>query len=363
MYTQAAEVLEARVGILGIGLHLPPEIRRNDWWPPHVVAAWPVASAAPDSAPTLSANAQRVVAALATQAVDPFQGVIERRVMADDMTSTDMEALAAEAALAHAGIDRSQIDLVLTHTTVPDELLGNSASVLHRRLDLPAACFALQVEASAYSFMMQLAIAEQMIAGGRARFGLLVQSSAVSRLLDASDWGSPVFGDAASAVVVGRVASGGILAAVHRSNGQFPRALVASVPGRRWYDEGKVVLHCADRAAARQVFVDTVDRGVEVVGAALRDAGLTPYDVDFFAVHQGTPWLRRLAQEALGLGRARYVDLFARTGYLFAASIPAVLHDGHRDRLLAPGDVVVMYGGGTGPTYGAIAMRWGELAR
>lgn len=354
--------MEARVGILGIGLHLPPDIRRNDWWPPEAIAAWPPAAPASAPAIALSANAERVAAAFGSQAADPFQGVVERRVMPADMTSSDMEVIAAEAAIAHAGIDRNDIDLVLTHTTVPEEMLGNSACLLHRRLELPPACFALQVAASAYSFMMQLTLAEQMIARGRARYGLLVQSSAVSRLLDPRDWGSPVFGDAASAVVVGPVASGGILSAAHRSNGRFPRALVASVPGGRWYDEGKVIVHCEDRAGARQMFLDTVDWGVEVVHAALRDAGLSPGDVDFFAVHQATPWLRQLAQDAIGLDRARYVDLYAHTGYLFAASIPAVLHAGHRDRLLHPGDVVVLYAGGTGPVYGAIALRWGDLA-
>jgi 3-oxoacyl-[acyl-carrier-protein] synthase-3 len=360
--------MEARVGILGIGLHLPAQIRRNQWWPPEVVATWPRGGAGGGGggggpSRVLSANAARVMAAIEEQAGDPFQGVIERRVMAEGMTSTDMEVLAAEEALAQAGIARNQIDLVLTHTTVPEYLLSNSACVLHQRLELPAACFTLQVEAAAYSFMMQLAIAEQMIASGRAHYGLLVQSSATSRLLDPNDWGSPVFGDGASAVVVGRVESGGILAAAHRTDNRYPRMLVASVPGRRWYDEGKIIVHCGDRPGAREVFLDTADFGVEVITAALRDAGLAPRDVDFFGVHQGKPWLQKIAQDALGLDNARYVDLFAQTGYLFAASIPAVLHAGHRERLLNPGNLVVLFGGGGGATYGAIVMRWGDLAR
>jgi 3-oxoacyl-[acyl-carrier-protein] synthase-3 len=217
----------------------------------------------------------------------------------------------------------------------------------------------MQAEASGYSFMMQLTLAEQMIASGRARYALLVQSAAGSRLLDREDPQSPLFGDGAAAVVVGRVPHGGLLATVHRTDGAYPRALIASVAGGRWYDGGNIVLHRGDLVEARQVFLETADRAIEVVGAALRDAGHAAADVDFFAVHQGTPWLRRVTQQVTNLVRARGIDTFATTGYLFGASIPLVLELAQRRGLLAPDSLVVMHGGGVGSTYGAIVARWG----
>jgi 3-oxoacyl-[acyl-carrier-protein] synthase-3 len=131
------------------------------------------------------------------------------------------------------------------------------------------------------------------------------------------------------------------------------------VPGGRWYDGGNIVLHRADPEAARHLFLETADRAIEVVTAALRDAGHAPADVDFFAVHQGTPWLRRVTQEVIGLLRARAVDTFATTGYLFGASIPLVLETAQRGGALAAGDLVVLHGGGVGASYGAIVLRWG----
>ncbi|HMG24190.1 MAG TPA: 3-oxoacyl-[acyl-carrier-protein] synthase III C-terminal domain-containing protein, partial [Kofleriaceae bacterium] len=306
----------------------------------------------------------RVLAAMAEQAVDPFGGVVERRVMPAGMTATEMEAEAAERAIARAGIDRGEIDVLLTHTAVPEYLMSNTACALHRALGLAPACFAMQAEASGHSFLMQLTLAEQMIATGRARSALLVQSSAASRLIDRDDPHSPLLGDGAAAVVVGRVAGPGLLATVHRTDGSHPRALIASVPGGRWYDAGRgggpIVLHRADPAAARRVFLETADRAIEVVSAALRDAAVEPADVDFFAVHQGTPWLRRVTQESIGLVRARSVDTFAATGYLFGASIPLVLETAQRQAMVEPGDLVVMHGGGVGAVYGAAVLRWGN---
>lgn len=351
---------DRRIGLLGMATYLPPEIRGNDWWPRATVERW--AALRPPPAPPpgpLTPAMRHVLAEMAQQAADPFQGVIERRVMPDGMTSVDMEAAAAEQAIDRAGVARDAIDVLLTHTAVPEYLLSNTACVLHHRLGLAAGCFTMQAEASGNSFLMQLGLAEQLIAAGRVRHALIVQSAAGSRLLDRDSPMSPLFGDGASAVVVGAVPRGGLIASVYRTDGSYPRGLIASVPGGRWYDGGRIVLHSGEPGAMRQIFLETADRAAEVVGAALAAAGLAAADVALFAVHQGTPWLRRVTQAACGLVNARAVDTFATTGYLFGASIPLVLEIARERGLVAPDDLVVMHGGGVGSTYGAIALRWG----
>jgi 3-oxoacyl-[acyl-carrier-protein] synthase-3 len=208
--------------------------------------------------------------------------------------------------------------------------------------------------------MHQLALADGLIASGRARRALLVQSSATSRLLDPADPISPTFGDAATAAVVGAVPAGrGILAHAHFADGEYANTLVAGVPGARWYDAGRPVLYIEDPAAERRVFLQTLDRAREAVDAVLARAGLAAADIDFFGVHQGTPWLRRLAQDHAGLAHARSVDTYARTAYVFAASIPLGLALAEREGRLSPGDRVLLFGGGTGMTFGAIALVWG----
>ncbi len=362
------------IGLLGVATFLPPETRTNQWWPAEIVDRWiaaragspPPPSGVPvaERPPHLTDAMARVLAAMTAQAFDPFHGVQTRHVMPAGMASIDMERAAAEQVIAHVErrghFARDQLDALLVHTAVPEYLLSNSASALHHALGLPARCLAFELAASSHSFLAQLTLAEQMIASGRARHVLIVQSCALSRVLDPEAPLAPMFGDGAAATIVGPVERGGVLANVQRTDGRYPRALIASVPGQRWYDDGRVVLHSADPVGARQVFLQTADFAIEVVGQALRDAGLAPGEVDFFAVHQGTPWLRQVAHDVLGLTRARSLDTFATTGYLFGVSIPLVLETAQRRGLVARGDKVVLYGGGGGVTFGAIALGWGE---
>jgi len=353
---------DRRLGLLGVATYLPEIRRTNDWWPDETVRRW---RQAPRMLPPLQDGEPtpamaRVLAAMARQEFDPFGGVTERRVMPEDMSSVHMEARAAELAIERAGIDRCEIDLLLTHTALPEYLLSSTACVLHHELGLATACFTMQLDASSYSFLAQLTVAEQMIVTGRARYALLVQSSASSRLIDPEDSDSVLHGDGASAVVVGPTSAGGLLAAAHRTDGTYPRTLVAGVRGGRWYDEGRVVLHRGDPRDTARIFLLTADLAIEAVHAALGEAGVSAAEVDFYAAHQGTPWLRQVTQEAVGIDRARSVDMFSSTGYLFSASIPLVLETAQRRGLLNRDDIVVMNGGGGGVTYGAVVLRWGD---
>lgn len=349
-----------RVGIYGVGMYLPAEVRRNDWWPADVIAQWRP-PAAPGDAPVRSSPMTAVAAAMARQANDPFQGSRERRVMDTGWTVLDMEEHAARAALDRAGIEARQIDLLLTCTTPSDYQLTNSACALHERLGLPTACFTLHTDGAQHAFLLQLTLAEAMLVSGQARHALLVQSSAISRLLDYRSPLSPLFGDGATAVVVGRVTEGrGILGVSHRTDGRIPNALIASVPGHAWYEPGRAILHLADPVGMRDILLRTVEVSREGIEAALASAECAAADVDVFAMHQGMPWLRELVQQHAGLDDARSVDTFADTGHLFAAFVPSTLAIAETRGVLGDGDVVVIAGGGNGMTYGAAVVRWGR---
>src|SRR5512142_1926767 len=112
--------MDRTIGLLGVATYLPPDTRTNDWWPRAMVDRWQqLRSGPPTLAPSELTDAMsRVLAAMAEHAFDPFHGVIERRVMSDGMTAADMEAEAAERAIANAQIERSEIDVLLTHTAV-----------------------------------------------------------------------------------------------------------------------------------------------------------------------------------------------------------------------------------------------------
>ena len=161
-------------------------------------------------------------------------------------------------------------------------------------------------------------------------------------------------------VVVGPVSEGrGLLGAVQFTDGRFPRTLIGAVRGGTWFDEGRGVIHQGDPHQQDEVFLLIADICKESITAALDKAGQNPSAVDFFCMHQGTPWLRRVVQEYVGLDRARSYDLYATTGHLMASNIPATLARAQEAGELRAGDLVVLMGGGQGMTYGASVLRWG----
>ena len=352
-----------RVGILGIGKYLPPEVRTNDFWPKHVVESWMQQRRQTGGPPptNLSEGATRVLEAMGGYAADPFQGAVSRHAMPTGMSSHDMEELAARDALSRSGTTADTIDVLLTYTAVPEHLVNNSANVLHGRLGLPRACFALQVEATAFSFFAQLMLAEQLIASGRARRALLVQSCGISRLLDTNDFIAPLFGDGATAVVVGEVSEPhGLVGSIARADSSYPFTLVAGTRSGTWYDDGAAVLHSNDLPGARDMFLSIADQAREVIAGLLAETGTQASAIDFFACHQGTIWIRRVVQAFTGLEAARSLDTFASAGSLFASNVPLVMRLAEDGGLIGPGDLVLLFGGGTGATFGAALLRWGN---
>jgi 3-oxoacyl-[acyl-carrier-protein] synthase-3 len=349
-------------GILGIGVYLPETVRRNDWWPEHVVARWrEKALHRVDSLPIpRTEGVERALAAMNELRDDPFNGAVERRVMAPEQWSSEMELAAAREALERSGIAPEQIDALISFTVVPDYLSVPTGAVLHQQLGLPTRCWTMSMEGACNSFPMQLTVADQAIRSGRMRHVLLVTSSAYSRLHPIEWTLGAWMGDGATAVVLGPVKEDrGILAYAHGTDGGAHKAVVHGVPGKRWYEDGRVVAYSEDRAAAQGVILGAVDRCKQVVTDALLKAGCTPHDVDFYAGHQGGPWLRRVTQEFTGMDRANWIDTFARFGNLGAANIPFILSLAEREGMLHDGDLVATFSAGSGQTYGSVALRWG----
>jgi 3-oxoacyl-[acyl-carrier-protein] synthase-3 len=340
------------IGIRGLGMYAPPTVRTNDWWPREVVQTWP----RPASPPTaeLTAGMQHVLDGVASVAGDPFQGVVERRVLDDTTPLGDMELHAAREAMAEANVAPGSIGLLLTHTVVTPHQLVNPACELHEQLGLARECLALEVEATGYTVLAQLALAESMIAAGRVDHALLVQACVGSQLVEPTHPFSVLGGDAATAIVVGRVGpQRGLRSFAHFTDGRYPRSLVLA------YRDGRKQL-VAEPAELWTAQIQTADVCKHAVDVALQRAGYTVPEIDFLCAFQGTAWLHHAIAAHLGAQGAKSSDVFRRFGYLSAAALTASLYIGVRERRLVRDDLVVLTGGGTGMTYGAAVLRWGN---
>jgi 3-oxoacyl-[acyl-carrier-protein] synthase-3 len=349
-------------GILGIGVFLPEQIRRNDWWPDDVVENWRKRIAErPEYGVPDDEGRRLVFAARDELSEDPFSGCTERRVMSPDMSAIDMEAAAAERALNKASVDLEDIDLLLLESSVPDRLTTNIACSLHERLGLPKTCFTLTVEGICNGFQQQFTLADAMIRSGRARRALLVQSSSLSRVLPYEMPHSAIFGDGATAVVVGPVSEGkGLLGAAHRTNGTFNNTVVTTVAGARWFDPGRLVYQFVSAKNTQMMVEALPELARDTIHAALAQTQFGPLDVDFYASHQGVRWYRRVTQTYAGLDNARYVETFPWAASLISANMPLVLSVALDEGLLHDGDLVVTQGGGSGVSISSLVLRWGR---
>ncbi|NVB81920.1 MAG: hypothetical protein HOV81_26300 [Kofleriaceae bacterium] len=359
--------MRTSIGILGLGTYLPPTIRTNDWWPEEVVERWHgrMAHRATRAEPAiegLTNGARLTLAAMAEYANDPFRGSVERRVMSEAMTVSEMEAIAAREAIERAGLRPGDIDAILTQTPVPDFLMVNSATITHRLLELPRRCLAIGTEAACNGFALHSTIAEGLIASGRARNVLSVHSSAITRVHGPSEPHSAWWGDGAAAAVFGPVSDGkGLLASVHNADGNQCDALVLGVgPEKKWWEEGAITTHSINREATRNMLFGMVDRGGVAIRDALAEAKLTTSDVSFLATHQSTPWLTRTAAKEAGLSHVNTIVTFPYLANMNSVNLPFILAAGEKEGMIRDGSVVVTFSGGLGETWSSLVLRWGR---
>lgn len=354
------------VGIYSVGVFLPEQVRTNDWWSPQTIAGWGQTHTGrldrpPEGPDELETEGGRMVLeAMRHFRDDPFKGARARRVMAEGQHTSDMEVAAVEDALDRAGLTPKDVDLLLATTCLPDYLMVPNACRVHERLGMSPRCFSMQTEGVCNAFLMQLSLAEQMIASGQARHAVLVQSSAMSRLTKPEDAMSGLFGDAATAVVVGPVEEGhGVLGRAHMTDGSLYGGVVCGVPGKEWYEMGEVQGFVLDPRLARRLLTSNIHDSKALILDAIAQAGLTPRDVDFYASHQGFVWLREVTQKLAGIEQARVADTFPWAASCLGCNVPLSLYSGLKENQIRDGEVVSMFSGAAGSVLSSLVLRWG----
>jgi len=285
-------------------------------------------------------------------------GIRERRRAGEDETSASMAETAGRMAIADAGLDPGDIDLIVLATTTPDRTFPATATRVQRLLGIRSG-FAYDLQAVCCGFVYGLAAAEVHLRCGRAKRALVIGSEVFSRLLDWEDRTTAVlFGDGAGAVVLAaedadaseRSASG-LLAVRLRSDGAHEELL---------YVDGGVstgnIGHV--RMNGREVFRHAVRNLATISEETLAAAGIGIDDVDWLVPHQANIRIIESAARAIGLPRDRIVTTIAEHGNTSAASIPLALSTAVRDGRIRRGDLILAEAMGGGLAWGAALFRW-----
>jgi 3-oxoacyl-[acyl-carrier-protein] synthase-3 len=281
-------------------------------------------------------------------------GIRQRHIAADGQLASDLAAEAARGALAAAGIQSSDLGLIVLATTTPDMVFPSTACILQAKLGA-SRCPAFDVQAVCSGFVYALSVADLFVRAGHCRYALVVGAELYSRILDWNDRGTCVlFGDGAGAVVLAADDAPGILASRLHADGRYSGAL--AVPGQ------------VDRGGVRGKPFVTMEGGVvfkfavkvleEVVGELLEAAGLRQSDIDWLIPHQANIRIIEGTARKLGLSMERVVVTVDRHANTSAASIPLALDEAVRDGRIRAGQHVLLEAVGGGFTWGACLVRW-----
>jgi 3-oxoacyl-[acyl-carrier-protein] synthase-3 len=269
-------------------------------------------------------------------------GIKERRVGG---TTCGLAVEAGRAALETAGVDPTEIDLLVLATTTPDQTVPATASSVQHELGLK--CGAFDLNAACSGFVYALVAAHGFIGAGADKV-LVVGSETLSRITDWEDRGTAIlFADGAGAVVLEAVEGRGqLLGWDLASDGSAQQLLYADVGGHMKMD-------------GREVFRRAVRVMVDSGNKSLAQAGISVEDLALVVPHQANIRIIEAAASRLGVPMEKIAIVLHRTGNTSSASIPLALVDAIENGRVHDGDLILLVGFGAGMTSASAVIRWG----
>jgi 3-oxoacyl-[acyl-carrier-protein] synthase-3 len=286
-------------------------------------------------------------------------GISERRMAADDEATSDLAARAGTLALERAGVEASDVDMLIVATSSPDKSFPSTACLTQAKMGLT--CPAFDINAACTGFIYAIELAAAMIEADRLRTVLVIGAEVLTRLMDFTDRATCVlFGDGAGAIVIQASDEPGILSVHLGADGtgadllHIPAGGTARRLTPELLAEGQQYIHMN----GNEVYKFAVRAIPRVALQALDESGLKVSDVDWLVPHQANERITNTVGESLGIPHERVVNVIEKTGNTSTASIPLALDSLYASGKLHRGDVVALVGFGAGLTYGAAVLRW-----
>jgi 3-oxoacyl-[acyl-carrier-protein] synthase III len=282
-------------------------------------------------------------------------GIRQRYIAGEGETTSTLATDAARAALAAAGLEPSDIGLIVLATATPDQTFPATATQVQHNLGCNGGV-AFDVAAVCSGFLYALGVADSLLRTGMAKRALVIGAETFSRILDWEDRTTCVlFGDGAGAVVLEarEVAEDGpgVLSTRLHADGAHNGLLYVDGGPSSTGTVGHV------RMKGPEVFRHAVVNLAQVLRDVLTDQGLTAEDIDWVVPHQANQRILDATARKLGLPPEKVVVTVDRHANTSAASVPLALDTAVRDGRIKPGDLVMLEAMGGGFTWGASLIR------
>jgi len=287
-------------------------------------------------------------------------GISERRIAADGENTSDLALKAAQAALADAKLEPTDLGLLIVATMTPDMPCPATACILQAKLGAPQAA-ATDVAAACSGFLYGMVMAQQFVATGTYKNVLVVGAEILSRVVDWTDRGTCVlFGDGAGAAVIGPTTQGQILSTVLGSDGTKADLLKVPAGGAAQPASAQSVQDRAHflKMNGTEVFKHAVRGMSEAALAAVKKAGLKPEQIACVVPHQANVRIVQAVVERAGIPLEKVYLNVDRYGNMSAASTIVALCEAVKGGRIKKGDFVLLVVFGAGLTWGAAVIRW-----
>lgn len=293
-------------------------------------------------------------------------GIEQRRWVTQPTGVSDLAIAAAQMAMAEAGWNKSDVDIVLFATLSADMMFPGSGCVFQEKFGLGSTP-ALDIRNQCSGFLYGLAVAKGFCESGLYRRVLLIGAENHSSGLDVTTDGrnvSVIFGDGAGAAcieAVDRPGDGAIGPVILHADGAGRHNLAVEVPAAV---RQPVISH--DQFLQKQhmphmdgptVFRHAVTRLEEVALEILGRAGLTADDIALVIPHQANMRINLMVAGRLDIPESKVYHNIQRYGNTTAASIPIALHEARREGRIRTGDRVMLLAFGAGFTWGAAIVQ------
>ncbi len=327
---------DARTRILGTGSYVPPRILHNR-----------------DLEKVLDTS---------DEWIRTRTGVVERRIAEKDQAASDLALGAARAAMAQAGVDAADLDLIIMATITPDTACPSGACWLQGKLGARNAV-AFDVVAACSGFVFGLSVADQFLQTGTSRTVLLVAAEVMSRTVNWRDRQTCIlWGDGAGAVVLRREAGDrGILSIHLHTDGSQGDKLQVPGGGSRTtpisHESVDSDLHTI-KMEGQEAFKIAVRHLSDTCLEALQHNKVSVEDIALLIPHQANLRIMEAVAHRVAVPRERLAVTIHKYGNTSSATVPIALDEACREGRIRPGDLVLLAVFGGGLAWGSALLRW-----
>ncbi len=288
-------------------------------------------------------------------------GIKNRHLVQNGTGSSDLAARASQIALAKAGLDAKDIDLILLATVTPDQPLPSTACLLQDKIGASNAAV-MDVVAACSGFVYNLSIAKAMIQSGQAENVLVLGVETLSKLVNWEDRNTCVlFGDGCGAAVVqAKDEPGGIMHTYMKSNGSLADLLMVPAGGCKVPLNEENIKNGARyiNMAGPEVYKNAVKAMGEAGSIVLKKSGLSGDDIKLMIPHQANIRIIDSTAKRLGIPMERVYVNIHDYGNTSAASIAIALDEVIGKKLIDKGDKILLVAFGAGFTWGSIIVEF-----